>query len=196
MFGTYSSFFLWVCTSFYTFARAAISPSLEGVASCRKVIVQLCLNSWMSLKPLWLSKQHTLFLVVHSGWSCAKPCQYPKGKDLSQHLDAGWLEVRLSGSTCKVCKFHRKTRDGHFCLLCMLILGESPVKNCFFVWYHFIESKNTSPTFPSGWLSRDVFSGWQPQKVSETDMYIGLCLETRQPGEEQRMSVKGTCWPP
>ena len=71
----------------------------------------------MSLKPLWLSKQHTLFLVVHSGWSYAKPCQYPKGKDLSQHLDAGWLEVRLSGSTCKVCKFHRKTRDGHFCLL-------------------------------------------------------------------------------
>ena len=82
---------LWTCSLFDTVLwdprvedSRTTKPWWSRVASCRKVIVQLCLNSWMSLKPLGLSKQHTLFLVVHSGWSCAKPCQYPKGKGFPQ----------------------------------------------------------------------------------------------------------------
>ena len=171
MFGTYSSFFLWVCTSFYTFARAAISPSLEGVASYRKVIVQLCLNSWMSLKPLGLSKQHTLFLVVHSGWSCAKPCQYPKGKDLSQHLDSGWLEVRLSGSTCKVCKFHRKMGDGHFCLLTVhWSLGNSQLRTVSLFGTISLNGRTQAP-------------------LSTRAGYQGMCFL----GNNHRKSVRQTC---
>lgn len=37
-----------------------------------------------------------LLLVAPTGWGGAKTCQYPKGEDLSQHLDAGWLKAELS----------------------------------------------------------------------------------------------------
>lgn len=32
-------------------------------------------------------------------WGCAKVFQYPKGEDLNQHLDVGWLEAELSRSS-------------------------------------------------------------------------------------------------
>ena len=39
----------------------------------------LTLPSWLSLKPLWLSKNPDLFLIGHGYWICFKICQCPQG---------------------------------------------------------------------------------------------------------------------
>ena len=61
--------------------------------------VQPCPSSWLSLKPLWLSNQPTLFLVSLSSWGCAKTCQCHKGEYISCYLDSSWLEARPWGSS-------------------------------------------------------------------------------------------------
>lgn len=83
-------------------------------------INQLSLSSWLLLKPLWLSKQPSLFLVTMSSWGGAKTHQCPKGGYFSQHLDASWLEARPSGSSCESLQsnpFQGETEKWVFCLL-------------------------------------------------------------------------------
>lgn len=75
------------------------------MVSCRRQTIQSCPNSWLSLKPLWLSKQLILFLIPPSSWGWTKTWQCPKGEDFSQHLNSGWLEAKASGSIFKVCKY-------------------------------------------------------------------------------------------
>ena len=97
-FGTYSSvslFYLTVCVGFYALDETATSLNFKGL----NFLVQPCPRYLLSLKLLWLSKWPILFLIAPSSWGCAKTSQGPKGKDLSQHLDSGWLEARSSGNS-------------------------------------------------------------------------------------------------
>lgn len=91
-FGTYSSgffpFCLTLCTGFYALDKILTLPSLEGWPCVEDETCHSTLPlSWLSLKPLWFSKQPTLFLIAPSIWGWAKTFQCPKGEDLSQHLD-------------------------------------------------------------------------------------------------------------
>ena len=66
------------------------------------LIFQPWTSSWVSLDPLWLSKQPNLFLRGLSCWGCAKTRQYSKGRDCSLHLVSGCLEAWLlkCANTC------------------------------------------------------------------------------------------------
>ena len=60
-------------------------------------------DSWLSLKPFWLSKPLSLSLVTPPVWVCVQTYQCPQRKDLSQYLDAHWLESVPSSSTYAQC---------------------------------------------------------------------------------------------
>lgn len=96
---------------------------------------RLGLSSWLPLKLFWLSKSPSLFLVVPSSWECAETHQCPKVEDCGQHLDAGWLEIRLLGGSLKnrQCNpFQRKT--GRWMFLSapsVLSLGEDIHGECY-----------------------------------------------------------------
>lgn len=59
-------------------------------------------SCWLSIKPLWLSKQSSWFLMaLVIEYVPGKSCQGPKGEDLNQHLDVSELEARSSGRSFK-----------------------------------------------------------------------------------------------
>lgn len=66
--------FSWTFVGFYTLAKAAISFSLKGVASCNKLTLLFnLLLDFLSLKSFWLSKQ-TTFLLAPISWGYVKTC--------------------------------------------------------------------------------------------------------------------------
>ena len=67
-----SSFCLSFCIGFYLINETTTFTSLEGLALCGRWTLSLnCLNSWLSPKPLCLSKLSIIFLLAPSSWECA-----------------------------------------------------------------------------------------------------------------------------
>ena len=74
------------------------------------VIVQPCPASWLSLKPLWLSKWPILFLVAPTSWRLSETSVF-QSEELRQHWDSGRLEARPSGSGFENMQIYTVLRD-------------------------------------------------------------------------------------
>lgn len=74
-------------------------------------VIQPCPSSWLSVKPLCLSKQLIIFIIAPNSLGCAKSCHCPKRRRSVPRF-------RLTGSqtlrhqlfkVCEYVQFHRST---------------------------------------------------------------------------------------